>query len=893
MRRIDEVYNKLTELYRGEGISAGDIATSLGLDRANVSSDLNKLSEMGKVIKFKGKPVLFIPQESKLKENILEQFLKKNTSLFSVVEQAKAAILYPPKGMNMLILGETGVGKSMFAELIHRYAIEMELMPKEAPLITFNCADYANNPQLLLGQLFGSVKGAYTGADSNKVGLIEKANEGILFLDEVHRLPPEGQEIFFTFMDKGIFRRLGETECERSSKVLIVCATTESPDSSLLKTFTRRIPMVIRIPSLNERTLEERFNLVSDFMREESSRLRKPIKVSVNTMRSLLSYSCPNNVGQLKTDVQLLCAKAYADFIAHKKEEIVISSLDIPNYIREGLYMGTEHRQIWNKLIGINNRYCIFDTSEENMLFEKYENTENIYELIDIRFHELKTKVDSEEELDRELEKDIEDYFDNYIHDVSNKVDMSKLENIIDPKVIRVVEELVSLSEERLNRKLNKKVYYGMAVHISNSIERIKKNKKIVKPQLNTIRTQYKEEFNLALDFLKIIERTLDVSMPIDEAGFLSLFLTYDYRAIEEYNKGVKVIVIAHGHSTASSMVDTVNKLLGENYAIGINAPIEEKPKVILSNIKNYIKKSKIESDILFLVDMGSFTTFGEELKKEFGIRTKTIPLVSTLHVLEATRKAMMGCTLEEVYKYTLGVNILMKSHEEEFLEDKDLIEKLAIITICTTGEGSAITIKNILHRELNFDSNLLEIIPINLVGKDSVYKRIKSIQKEHTVIFIVSSFDLNIKIPQFGLDDMFNSEVIKLMQKHIDLETTYIKMGDTLEMQLKNVSGKSVLVDIRKFNRMVEEALDIKLDTNFLIGISFHMASVIDRLKDGEEIDEFENKENYIRENPQLYNVVKSSVKFLNNKYLIEITEDEICYIMRFFDYRNYIKTI
>lgn len=893
MKRIDEVFNKLIELYRGKGISAGEIAASLGLDRANVSSDLNKLNEIGKVTKVKGKPVLFIPKESEEKKNIFEKFLNKNTSLFSAVEQAKAAVLYPPKGMNMLILGETGVGKSMFAEIIHKYAIEMELIPDEAPLITFNCADYANNPQLLLGQLFGSAKGAYTGADSNKVGLIEKANEGILFLDEVHRLPPEGQEIFFTFMDKGTFRRLGETETERSSKVLIICATTENPDSTLLKTFNRRIPMVIRIPSLNERTLDERFNLVSDFMREESSRLRKPIKVSVNTMRSLLSYSCPNNVGQLKTDVQLLCAKAYADFIAHKKEEIVISSLDIPNYIREGLYMGTEHRQIWNKLIGINNRYCIFDTSEENMLFEKYENTESIYELIDIRFHELKTKVDSEEELDRELEKDIEEYFDTYIHDVSNKVDMSKLENIIEPRVIRVVEELISLSEERLNRKLNKKVYYGMAVHISNSIERIRKNKKIVKPQLNTIRTQYKEEFNLALDFLKIIERTLDVSMPIDEAGFLALFLTYDYRAVEEHNKGVKVIVIAHGYSTASSMVDTVNKLLGENYAIGINAPIEEKPKVILSNIKNYIQKSKIESDILFLVDMGSFTTFGEELKREFGIRTKTIPLVSTLHVLEATRKAMIGCTLEEVYKYTLGVNILMKSHEEDILEDKNIGEKLAIITICTTGEGSAITIKNILHRELNFDNNILEIIPVNLVGKDSVYEKIKNIEKKHTVICIVSSFHLNVKIPQFGLEDIFNPEVIKLMQKHIDLETTYIKMGDTLEMQLKNVNGKSLLVDIRKFNRMVEKALDIKLNTNFLIGISFHMASVIDRLKEGQEIDEFENKENYIRENPQLYSVVKNSVELLNNKYLIQITEDEICYIMRFFDYRNYIKMV
>jgi transcriptional regulator with AAA-type ATPase domain len=62
--------------------------------------------------------------------------------------------------MHILILGETGVGKSMFAELIHKYAIEMNRMDENSPCIVFNCADYANNPQLLVSQLFGSKKGA-------------------------------------------------------------------------------------------------------------------------------------------------------------------------------------------------------------------------------------------------------------------------------------------------------------------------------------------------------------------------------------------------------------------------------------------------------------------------------------------------------------------------------------------------------------------------------------------------------------------------------------------------------------------------------------------------------------------------------------------------------------
>ncbi len=64
---------------------------------------------------------------------------------------------------------------------------------------------------------------------------MKKAHEGILFLDEVHRLPPEGQEMLFTFIDRGVYRRLGETENERKAQVLIITATTEEPNSFLLK----------------------------------------------------------------------------------------------------------------------------------------------------------------------------------------------------------------------------------------------------------------------------------------------------------------------------------------------------------------------------------------------------------------------------------------------------------------------------------------------------------------------------------------------------------------------------------------------------------------------------------------------------------------------------------
>lgn len=196
-------------------------------------------------------------------------------SLNVPIQQAKAAILYPPNGLHTLILGETGVGKSMFAELMYNFAKESEVIKKDAPFIRFNCADYADNPQLVVGQIFGVKKGAYTGAENEKEGLLKKADGGILFLDEIHRLSPQGQEILFTYIDKGYFRKLGDTENLIKVKSQIITATTEDPQSYLLKTFARRVPMIINIPVLKDRTMNERYYLIQKFITMESKRLEK------------------------------------------------------------------------------------------------------------------------------------------------------------------------------------------------------------------------------------------------------------------------------------------------------------------------------------------------------------------------------------------------------------------------------------------------------------------------------------------------------------------------------------------------------------------------------------------------------------------------------------------
>ena len=98
----------------------------------------------------------------------------------------KTALYYPDNGLPVLFTGASGTGKSYIVKLIYQYCLSNDLITEEAPFVTLNCAQYANNPELLTSNLFGHVKGAYTGAESDKKGAFEAANQGILFLDEVH-----------------------------------------------------------------------------------------------------------------------------------------------------------------------------------------------------------------------------------------------------------------------------------------------------------------------------------------------------------------------------------------------------------------------------------------------------------------------------------------------------------------------------------------------------------------------------------------------------------------------------------------------------------------------------------------------------------------------------------
>lgn len=187
----------------------------------------------------------------------------------------------------------------------------------------------------------------------------------------------------------------------------------------------------------------------------------------------------------------------------------------------------------------------------------------------------------------------------------------------MDDNILDCFDLIINYINKQLNHTLNNNIYTAFTLHINTLIRRINNDKPIVNPNLSKIKKLYKKEFQMALGIREILENTLNISVPLEECGYLALFLVPEMKFSDSIDDMVKIIVIAHGESTASSMKDVVSKLLGEDCIIAIDAPIEISAAEILNKLRDIIKNTKSNGGYLLLVDMDSFTTFAEIIEDE------------------------------------------------------------------------------------------------------------------------------------------------------------------------------------------------------------------------------------------------------------------------------------
>lgn len=901
MKKIELVYKAILDLSKDntQGITAAQVVPLVNIDRTNVSRYLNLLVKEERLRKVEGRPVLFMPffnEKNEEKQDLsIEQIIGAEESLAVSIQQAKAAILYPPRGLHTLILGETGVGKSMFAELMYRFAVEMDMVGKEAPFVRFNCADYAENPQLLIGQIFGLVKGAYTGADKDKDGLLKKADKGIFFLDEVHRLSAQGQEMLFTFIDKGHFRRLGDTENNISSDVQIIAATTEEPSSYLLKTFQRRIPMTIRIPSLDERSLKERFDLIRMFIVEESIRIGKSIYVNKNVMSSLMLYECANNIGQLKSDIQLSCAKAFLNYKSKSNDYILIEQGDLPQHIRKALLNTDQRREDLRAYLSDEDDILKFNTAESFPGKElvkslgKKDNDLIFYDLIELKIKELQENGVAEGEINQIVNIDIESHFEQYIADIAPTARESELNNIVSSEVMLLTEKMIKYASTALDKDFDEPIFFALALHLNGSLERIRKGQKIYHPKLNSIRIHYPEAFKTAMDCAKIMDDYCHIVTPLDEIGYITMFFTsLSDKAYEEYSSLVGHLLVMHGSSTASSMAQVVNALVGTNHCHAFDMPLSMKPQQIYDLIKEELMSGHYKNGAILHVDMGSLAALGSTLSEETGILVKTVVDASTASAIEICRKTVLGRSMEEILESS-------SAHVEKIVRKQETLgrqkKENLIITACFTGEGAGQKLKEIVQGHIKSNSKI-KVMALNILDPNEFIKSIKDYKKLYNLMAVISTTAVRLpEVKSFTALDILGGRGLEELKDIIVREEQFEQIADSLQEHLKYLNASVIVEEIRHFIKAVITSLAIRIESSVQIGILLHTCFLIERLIEAVSTKAFPDLESYCQENHDSMLKIELQLDHICKKYHIALSKDDMAFLNEMFISNNKVE--
>ncbi len=207
-----------------------------------------------------------------------------------------------PTRSTVLIQGESGTGKELVAKAIH-----MASNRAEAPFVPINCGNIPSD--LLESEIFGHVRGAFTGAASSKKGLFEVADGGTLFLDEVATISPEIQSKLLRVIQEREFRRLGGLENIRVDVRIIAATNVDLMTAVRAGTFREDLfyrlnVIVVKLPPLRERT-EDIPLLVDHFLRKYAEENQKQLpRVEPAAMKLLMDYGWPGNVRELENAIE-------------------------------------------------------------------------------------------------------------------------------------------------------------------------------------------------------------------------------------------------------------------------------------------------------------------------------------------------------------------------------------------------------------------------------------------------------------------------------------------------------------------------------------------------------------------------------------------------------------
>ncbi len=882
-------------------VTAQYLAEKFQVKRNTISHYLNRLVKSQIALKINSRPVIFwdrkvleINYQVTLKDQYqtiadlqhdlsqntvadpFDQLIGHNESLLTAVNKLKAAAGYPPLGLPVLLTGPTGVGKSRLAKTYYQYCVAQGFLQKSAHFVHFNCAEYADNPDLLTSNLFGYKKGSFTGAMNDSKGLFDEADGGILFLDEVHRLGAKGQEKLFNYLDHGLIHPLGETGKGHRVNVRLIFATTEEIKSTFLATFIRRIPIQIAIPPLDQRLPQEKENLIKAFYLRQAQKINKPIKLSENVLQLLIRAKYQANVGELANTILISVANALQNE-GSQIAQIKIILADLPTALLKD-QMNDQYFQM------VEEDYLLIEplTNLATLTKSSPNSSEQLITFLKTVF-KLHQKFSFGIQFFKEVNQLLNNFCDYLVFAKTppvHNLPFNLFKNVF-KKGIETIEQ-----QERIELTGNVALvlahyYYDRQFTL---ITLTTKEKKIRDDIINHVKQSNSELPEIVHKLLKMVNQCLNIAFdPVDEL-FLYLYLKSVFK--NTTNPKVRCLILAHGYSTASSIANVVNTIQEGHWIDSIDMPLNLGLSEVGAQVQHYLQNRQIVSGLILMVDMGSLVAIKNYISSQLDFPVAIINNVTTQSVLRVSQCLKQRHDFKEIITKikdqqlpTLQVVYPPKTRQN------------LIVTCCLTKTGTADKIKKLLSNSLPHKKNL-EIKAIEL-EKLQDPRKLCDLKRNYNLVAVIGTADPQIsQVPYISLESIISGKrsttFNRLFKKYLTTQELQMFNDQIIHnFSLERIINYLTILDVNVVMKRIDETMHNyaiisgkKLNRITRMSLYVHVSCLIERLIRHEPILTYEMQVFEDTNSQKCLQQIKKAFRVIEEKYSIKIPDSEYGYI-------------
>ena len=887
----EEVYGYLEKISRNfstkelKQFTANDISENLNISRNLASQYLNELVKEARAIKVNSRPVYFFHKKNVERSaqvtfdtcifSGLDEFLIKSRSgeskrdfqkavghylsLSPCIEQCKAAVQYPPNGLPTLLYGANGTGKSFLSRLMFEYGKNEKVIKADRHYIAVDCAEYAQNTEGFARNLLGEGDGK---------GWLSRADGGMIFFDEIDRLPAAGQEMIFSYLVSGQYRTVGGGDELYESGARLVFATSRPPGEALFKAFARRIPIVIQVPSLNERTIDEKEEMLVAFLRREGQRMGVDVSISKRAFHCMLEYPFENNIDELLFCITSCCAGAYLERDAG---QIAIRTYHLPDYMMSSLRFGAEEED--DRLIRMSSY------NRDN----SFEQAIQYFQMILDEYQDFKSGDQGFEGMLKGCQQHLKNYYDYLIYGqklVNNKI--ASYEQMIN-QIFETVGETYGINlSKKYSYLLARCLYIQLrADHIVSKW--VKTNGDEIVSLFGVIKQELAKEAAITAQIAGLVKQNLDVEVN----SLNQLFLLLNVKSQNEHIAVASTagVILSHGYSTATSIADAANQIIGKKVFEAIDMPLDVQSRDIDGILEKHIERYITCRDIVLMVDMGSLEQIHREMRNLANVNIGIINNISTALAVDIGLGICGNMDMEEILKRASENNICT------YRIINNVRKEDAIIFSGENGIDTAEKIKELILQSSD------ACIPVRFIAYD-YYRLVKNGSRDeifarYRVKCIIGLFNPEIEgVPFIALEDIISmdgaEQLKRIFSAYLDEKQLEVFNQNMLKnFTLQNVVESITILNPAKLLDEVEHSVTRlsritgqKLEGRIIIGLYVHLCCLVERLVTKTSIENYQDLEGFQKKHGDFIGWVQECFQDISNHYKVDLPVSEIAYI-------------